>query len=139
MGTLPLITGIVLSLTGLFYAGLITMFTYGWYRRQRNIKTKALSPGIKVSVIIAARNEENRIAELLTDLVSQDYPAELTEVIIVDDRSSDGTAKLVTDFISSRKLLRFFLVNNEEHTGKYTVALALKDSPQVYHKTGNLP
>ena len=33
---------------------------------------------MKVSVIVAARNEERNIADLLKDLLMQDYPAVLT-------------------------------------------------------------
>ena len=45
----------------------------------------------KVSVVIACRNEESCIQYLLSDIISQDHPLELTEVIIVDDWSWDST------------------------------------------------
>jgi len=45
----------------------------------------------KVSVVIACRNEESCIQYLLSDIISQDHPQELTEVIIVDDWSWDST------------------------------------------------
>ncbi|MCL6444617.1 MAG: glycosyltransferase family 2 protein [Alicyclobacillus sp.] len=43
----------------------------------------------RVSVIVAARNEEKSIARTLDSLVHQSYP--LVEIIVVDDRSDDGT------------------------------------------------
>jgi chlorobactene glucosyltransferase len=46
-----------------------------------------------VSIIVPARNEEANIAECLDSLVAQSYPRR--EVIVVDDRSEDGTADVV--------------------------------------------
>jgi cellulose synthase/poly-beta-1,6-N-acetylglucosamine synthase-like glycosyltransferase len=45
------------------------------------------------SVVVAARNEEERLPGLLADLAEQTYEA--FEVIVVDDRSTDRTAELV--------------------------------------------
>ena len=44
---------------------------------------------ISISVIIPARNEENNIRQLLEALQQQTYPAGLTEIIVVDDHSTD--------------------------------------------------
>ena len=57
----------------------------------------------KVSVIVAARNEEKSITTLLESLTQQDYPQELLEVVIVNDNSTDRTPIVVSEFISSRK------------------------------------
>ena len=38
-----------------------------------------------VDIIIAARNEEENIKNLLASLLDQTYPPELFEIIIVDD------------------------------------------------------
>jgi biofilm PGA synthesis N-glycosyltransferase PgaC len=51
-----------------------------------------------VSVIIPARNEEAGIGILLKALQQQTYPAELFEVIVVDDHSTDKTAEIVKSF-----------------------------------------
>lgn len=51
-----------------------------------------------ISVIIAARNEESNIGRCLQSLVGQKYPTELFEVIVVDDRSTDGTAAIVRNY-----------------------------------------
>ncbi|WP_315818834.1 glycosyltransferase [Paraflavitalea speifideaquila] len=45
-----------------------------------------------ISVIIAARNEEQNLPDLMESLVNQAYPKSLYEVIIVDDHSTDNTA-----------------------------------------------
>ncbi len=52
----------------------------------------------RVSVVVAARDEEAALGFLLVELVAQDYPEERLEVVVADDRSADGTAALVEEF-----------------------------------------
>lgn len=54
----------------------------------------------KVTVLIAARNEEDNIRATIEDLLAQDYPKKLTEIIIVDDHSADGTADIISSYAS---------------------------------------
>ncbi len=51
-----------------------------------------------VSVIIPARNEEKNIHDCLQSVTTQTYPKHLFEIIVVDDFSTDGTARIVTSF-----------------------------------------
>ena len=45
----------------------------------------------RVSAVIAAYNYERYLPEALDSALAQDYPAELLEIIVVDDGSTDGT------------------------------------------------
>lgn len=47
----------------------------------------------EVSILIPARNEERRIAPCLEGMLKQDYPR--YEILVLDDRSTDGTFNLV--------------------------------------------
>ena len=47
-----------------------------------------------VSIIVPARNEEHQISRCVRSLLAQDYPE--FEVIVVDDRSEDGTNAIVS-------------------------------------------
>ena len=49
----------------------------------------------KITVVVAARNEENNIPNLLAALRKQDYPQRDVEIIVVDDSSTDGTYALL--------------------------------------------
>ena len=61
----------------------------------------------KVTVLIAARDEEKGIAATIEDILAQDYPKELTEIIIVDDHSTDRTAEIISNYAGRGvKLLR---------------------------------
>ncbi|MBE8713533.1 glycosyltransferase family 2 protein [Sphingobacterium hungaricum] len=52
----------------------------------------------KVSVLIAARNEEENIARTLDCVLNQDFPKELLEIIVVDDHSTDSTASIIASY-----------------------------------------
>jgi cellulose synthase/poly-beta-1,6-N-acetylglucosamine synthase-like glycosyltransferase len=65
-----------------------------------------------ISVIIAARDEEQNIKTVIKYLDKQRYPKDLFEVIIVDDNSTDSTFFLATNEISG--LNNFYAYRNEE-------------------------
>ncbi|NDG42857.1 MAG: glycosyltransferase, partial [Betaproteobacteria bacterium] len=51
-----------------------------------------------VSIVLAVRNESAHIEQILKQAFGQDYPAALTEVIVVDGESDDGTPDIATAF-----------------------------------------
>lgn len=51
-----------------------------------------------VSIILPAKNEERYIGSALEGLAHQDYPADLMEVIVVDNNSTDGTAEICKQY-----------------------------------------
>ena len=51
-----------------------------------------------VSLCIVALNEEEFLPRILADVAAQTYPHELTEVVLVDSGSSDGTRRIMLDF-----------------------------------------
>ena len=65
----------------------------------------------RVSVVVAARDEERNLPALLGDLRAQSHPD--FEVVVVDDRSSDGTAALV-EAAAREQPGRFRLVRQRE-------------------------
>jgi len=71
--------------------------------RNRPVKKGDVSP--KVSFIIAAYNEENRIREKIENTLAQDYPGEKLETIVVSDRSTDRTDEIVRPYESKGVLL----------------------------------
>lgn len=48
----------------------------------------------KYAVLIAARNEEKVICNLIDSIKSQDYPQELVEIFVVADNCTDKTAEI---------------------------------------------
>ena len=50
-----------------------------------------------VTLLIVVRNEKNYIEKSLNSLINQTYPTELTEIIIVDGMSTDGTREFLEE------------------------------------------
>lgn len=69
------------------------------------IRSAAENKQPTVSVLVAARNEESCIANVMQALLRQDYPAERLEVIIIDDHSTDRTAGIVRQFSEANPCL----------------------------------
>lgn len=51
-----------------------------------------------LSAVICVRDEEKQIVRRIRNLLGMDYPADLIEVVIVSDGSTDDTEKMVADF-----------------------------------------
>lgn len=81
----------------LFYVTVVLFFRRGWVRLPYS-KAVDKMPSTRVSILIAARNEENNIALTIDDILAQDYPEGLMELIIVDDHSTDNTADIVSSY-----------------------------------------
>jgi len=81
---------------------------------------------IEVSVIVAVRNERTRLKECLTALVEQDYPAEKTEILVVDGRSDDGTRGIIKEFCMRHKHVR--LLKNYRRTTPNGLNIGIKEA-----------
>jgi cellulose synthase/poly-beta-1,6-N-acetylglucosamine synthase-like glycosyltransferase len=129
-GSWSLVLGSWFLIVGLGYVLLIGFFTLGWYRKTVAFRNTNTSDNIndncnrKVSVVVAARDEEEYIAGLLNDLINQYYPEELLEIIIVDDHSSDRTYEVVADFIKQRPGRIILLKNEDDNRSGKKSALA---------------
>jgi len=59
----------------------------------------------KVSVIIPTYNEKERVAKCIESLLSQSYPQDKIEIIVVDDGSTDGTSSFIKKNFPKVKLI----------------------------------
>ena len=85
------------------YVSIVVYLRRGWVNLPVFIPIS--KPQIRVSVIIAARNEEDKLDKTLTDILSQDYPKELLEVIVVDDHSTDSTSEIISSYAAQGVIL----------------------------------
>ncbi len=77
------------------YAALMVYYFKGWIKTKTFEPADSFSPSTKISVIVAARNEERYIGDCLNSLLNQDYPQHLFEIIVVDDYSEDNTLNVI--------------------------------------------
>jgi len=106
-----------LAVLTLAYALFISWCIAGWNKTIRHHHTAVLRPVTFVSIIVPARNEEKNISHCLEDLVGQDYPAELFEIIVSDDSSTDHTVEIINRFIVSHDTIRIRLVRSGNVNG----------------------
>lgn len=81
----------------IIYVFVVATFIRGWAKLER-FKTNGNEPKTKVSVLIAARNEELLIGKTIDDILAQNYDRSLMEVIIIDDHSTDNTSKIISSY-----------------------------------------
>lgn len=101
---------ISLLFTGL-YLVIICYLIKGWAALKRPILPSG-NFSTKVTILIAARDEEKNIRTTIEDLLAQDYPLHLTEIIIVDDHSTDSTADIIRSY-ADRGVTLFQLQTDE--------------------------
>jgi cellulose synthase/poly-beta-1,6-N-acetylglucosamine synthase-like glycosyltransferase len=109
------------------YVFVILCFSFGW------IKTKGYVEiddelSTKVSVIIAARNEEYTISSCLRALVNQSYPTANMEIIVVNDASEDTTAQHINRFCEQYTFIKHISLSgkNGEHGKKKALQRAME-------------
>jgi glycosyltransferase involved in cell wall biosynthesis len=76
----------------------------------QNGNERPVAPPLKVSVLMCAFNEEERIEKAITEVLRTSYPCEI-ELIVVDDGSTDGTA-LIAERIDDPRIVVHRLANN---------------------------
>lgn len=115
---------------------LIAYYLMGWLRLPEFVPGKK-HPSTRISVIIAARNEEKNIADLLNDLKEQTYGTHLFEVIVADDFSTDKTADIVRRYQATNiSLLELKAVNGNHTAGRPNKKAAIEAA--VAKATGEL-
>ena len=82
----------------------IGFIIFGWERIHIQIDTNSSNLSHFVSVVIALRNEEKNILNLLSCLSKQSLASSQYEVILIDDGSEDNTVHEIQEFMKSAKL-----------------------------------
>ncbi len=97
---------------------------WGFSKRQNDSQLTEPPP---VSVVVCAHDEEHNLRELVPMLLAQDHPK--FEVIVVDDRSNDGTYDYLLEATQTDARLRMLRVTQTPshiHGKKFAITLAVK-------------
>ncbi|MBK7818356.1 MAG: glycosyltransferase [Sphingobacteriaceae bacterium] len=109
-----------------FYVVMLLLVMEGFVLHPND--TKCEDQKQKISVVIAARNEEGKIRQCISSIIDQDFPKQLLEIIIVDDASTDNTFKEAAEVLSSSGI-EHRLIQNQQHLGKkQSLKLAIEQS-----------
>lgn len=108
---------LIFILAILLYSARAILFYIGAYleRKSSNIKDENLQLPY-ISVVVPARNEENNIEKCINSLLKSNYPTDLFEIIIVNDRSEDKTQNIVENLSQKNKNIKLINVTQtREH------------------------
>jgi len=109
-----------------FYFVMLALVVVGFVLHPNN--TMRQNAQQKVSVIIAARNEEGKIKQCVASIIDQNFPKQFLEIIIVDDASTDNTFNEAAELLS-RSGIEHRILQNQEHLGKKkSLKLAIEQS-----------
>lgn len=109
---------------------LIQLFYYLFFFTRLAFYEESTSRGSAlpgVTVLVCAWNEKDNLKELIPMLDAQEYPN--YEVILLDDRSDDGSEDFIRENISSWKHIRYIRINNQfDHITpkKYALTLGMR-------------
>lgn len=101
---------VLICFTTLYALQILLYALAAW--RSRYSSDRARTPS--VSIIIAARNEEKNIARCLDSMARLTYPQGLLEIVVVDDRSMDGTRTIVDRYAKICPRITLVTTNPEE-------------------------
>ena len=67
-----------------------------WWRRPKAVGSAAVEPS--VTFVISAYNEAAVIRKKIENTLALDYPRERLRVVVISDRSDDGTDEIVLEY-----------------------------------------
>ena len=117
----------------LFFVSLgLVVYTYVGYPlvlwvltllRSHDVRPRPIEPS--VSVVIAARNEADKIRRKIEHTLALDYPRERLEILVASDASDDGTDDIVNEFAGRGvRLVRAPQRKGKEHAQGLALAAA---------------
>lgn len=112
---------IISFLLTIFYIGIMLTYKNEWNDIE---ETNELAENVKTSitVIVPARNEAKTISILLHDILAQNYPKELFDVVVIDDHSEDETFEISLQFAKNNSQIKVYKLNELIPTFETTTA-----------------
>lgn len=103
----------IVLLICILYLALILFYRRAW---NNIIQVKEINYNDKVSVVVACRNEEKNIKNLINDVMNQNFEKDRFQMIIVDDQSEDKTLEILN--LESKKWNNLHVFSMKNRKGK---------------------
>ena len=94
---------------------MVSLFIFIYFPNRKRIFISPNSKPEPVSIIIPCYNEEETIGKTIESLLNLDYPKNMIEIIVVDDKSKDNSAKVAAEY--AKKYKNVSLIINKRNSG----------------------
>jgi poly-beta-1,6-N-acetyl-D-glucosamine synthase len=94
---------------------MVSLFIFIYFPNRKKIFISPKSKPESISIVVPCYNEERTIGRTIESLLKLDYPKKMIEIIIVDDKSSDNSAKEAEKY--AKKYSNIKLIVNEKNSG----------------------
>ena len=92
-------------------------------KHEKNVTAENVAYQPTVSILIPALNEEKVIGRILQRMTELTYPKDKTEIIVIDDASTDDTGKIVEQYSKAYNYIK--VIHRSEKEGRCGKASAL--------------
>ena len=100
--TLQIVEWGLLIVVGIYILQALLLL-WGTFQHQ---KSKHQQNAPQVSIIVAARNEQQTLQRTIESLLQLDYPQDKLEILLVDDRSEDSTREIIQRFAQKYSFIK---------------------------------
>lgn len=111
-----IITHIVMFVSLFIEVFLLLTFLENKKRVRNNNKSLKLNSHPSFTIMVPVWNEEKTVAKTLNSLLNLNYPKDKMQIFVINDGSTDNTAKVLEKFTSNPRIKIF----HKENGGKYT-------------------
>ena len=113
---------------GSYYCFIVMIISGLLFRQRVSVKYRQTLPF--TTVVIAARNEEHNLPNLLNDLVNQTIDKNNFEVIISNDKSEDKTKEIINEYSNKYEFIKAIHIKEkvEMASKKYALEKAINKS-----------
>lgn len=110
------------------YLVVIACYIFYWNRVERWDLPQQYQPKTTVTLLIAARNEEENITACIEAVLAQEFPKNLIEVYLINDHSTDQTAALIEAYSLQHPHLHYLSLPKDQEGKKAALAAGIQAS-----------
>ena len=94
---------------------MVSLFLFIYFPNRKKLYDYPKGKPEPVSIVIPCYNEGEHIGEAIESLLDLDYPKDMIEIIIVDDKSTDNSVEIIRKYARKYKNVR--LIVNKRNSG----------------------
>ena len=94
---------------------MLSLLIFIYLPNRKNLFAYPLGQPVPVSIVVPCYNESKTIGATIESLLNLDYPKEMIEIIVVDDKSADNSAEIVRAY--EKKYTNVKLIVNSRNSG----------------------